>query len=121
MKSELPQNWFEDAILDGLSQLFSLGLQGTPAAELAPITAKTWAKVLWKQPIGWVEDADTWRIDSAFTMLMGRIDRFPAPRDLMFTMPERKKLTAIPAPKQSEEEMDANKKRLKEILKTVAG
>lgn len=117
MKSELPQNWFEDAILDGLSQLFSLGLQGTPAAELAPITAKTWAKVLWKQPIGWVSDADAWRIDKAFTALMGRVDRFPAPKDLLTTMPERKEVLKIGRPKLSEAECAANLEKINQLIR----
>lgn len=117
MKSEMPESWFEDSILDGLSQLFSLGLQGTPAAELAPITAKTWAKALWKQPVRWERDHDLWRLESAFIAVPMRLDtnRFPSPKELYLALPERRQILKIEC-KISEEERAANSKKLKDML-----
>ena len=117
MKSKTPEAWFENCIVDGLSAMFSLSLQGTPAMEVLPITAKTWAQVLWQQPIGWERDADVWRLQDAFMRLMGRVDRFPAPKTLMDVLPERKVLVKIGAPKMSDEERHANLLKMNELLR----
>lgn len=116
-KSEFPEAWFADAILDGLSQLISLSLEGTPALELAPITAQTWAKALWRQPVGWNRDEDLWRLESAFTALPMRLEknRFPSPKELYLALPERKQHPKIEH-QISDEERAANSKKLKAML-----
>jgi hypothetical protein len=119
MSQGVTQAWFEDEVLDGLSMLFVLGLPNTPAAESITLTAKAWGVTLWNMPTGWVQDADCWRMQKAFVQLMGRVDRFPTPKqfyDLVSGI-ERKQVTKIGAVKISDAERAANAERLKRELR----
>jgi hypothetical protein len=72
-------------------------------------------------PIGWVQDADTWRIKKAFIQLMGRTDRFPTPNNFYVLLEsiKRKELVKIGAPKVSDDERAANSERFSALLKSA--
>jgi hypothetical protein len=114
----MPQSWFEDEVLDGLSMAFVLGLPNTPPAESIALTAKAWNVTLWNMPTGWVQDADNWRMRKAFVQLMGRADRFPTPKQFYELVAgiNRKPVVQIGAAKISDEERAANAARLKREL-----
>jgi hypothetical protein len=115
----IPQQWFEDEILDGLSMVFVLGLPNTPAAESIELTAQAWQVTLWNMPTGWVQDADVWRMKKAFVQLMGRLERFPTPKQFyeLLTAIERKQVTQIGSAKISDEERAANAERFKHEIR----
>lgn len=122
MSSGIQESWFEDEILDGLAMLFVLGLPNTPAAEAITTTARAWCLALWNMPIGWVEDADTWRIKKAFIQLMGRADRFPTPNNFYVLLEsiKRKDLVQIGTVVDiSDEERAANAERFSMLLKSA--
>lgn len=118
MSQGMPQQWFADEILDGLSMVFVLGLPNTPAAESASLTATAWSAALWSMPTGWVQDADVWRMKKAFIQLIGRAERFPIPKQFyeLVSAIERKKVTQIGAVKISDAERAANAEHLKRAL-----
>lgn len=83
--------WFNNLVVTGLQQLYSLSLQGCPAAEVLPLTAVSWVEALWRaRP--WVEALDAARLAVAFTALAAAAERWPAPRQLLHH------LVARPAP-----------------------
>lgn len=118
-KTISPEPWFDDIILDGLTQLFSLNLEGTPASELAPITASTWSKSLWAQSINWCETLDAWRLERGFILTMGRVNRFPSPNSVLLSMPPRPELKKIEGNKISEKERSDNAKKLRSLIKNA--
>ena len=74
--------WFADAITEGLKVLYPLRLDGAPPAETLGATADTWETVLWHIK-HWDETRDKQDIKRAFIRLAGRVERWPAPRQLM--------------------------------------
>lgn len=93
--------WFHNGVVSGLQFLWALGLPGTPAAELATMTASAWVHALWHHPWRWDEEADSKRLREAFTTLAARVDRWPAPRAVLEAMPPRRRppaLTYAPEP-----------------------
>jgi hypothetical protein len=97
-KTEFSQPWFDDIIIDGISQLLTLSLEFAPALELAPLTVKTWQKTIWNQKINWEPEADAWRIEKAFVLLAGRSERFPTPNALILALEKRKTKILLNAP-----------------------
>lgn len=73
--------WFNNRILEGLQFLWALGLPGTPAAELANLTASAWIAALWQMQ-AWDEELDSYRLHEGFMTAAVRADRWPAPRTI---------------------------------------
>jgi hypothetical protein len=118
MSKGMPQTWFANEIVDGLSMVFVLGLPNTPAADSIAMTAKAWSLGIWNMPTGWVEDADVWRMQKAFVQLIGRIERFPTPKQFydLLTAIDRKQVAQIGAVKIADEERAANAPRFRREL-----
>lgn len=91
------EKWFEVAIISGIQRLLSLSLDGTPAAKTITLTAATWVDVLW-QNRAWDAELDETRISDAFRQLAIRADRWPAPRDLLLSLPSRPEPLKLRAP-----------------------
>lgn len=79
--------WLMDAIVDGLSALLALRLDGAPAHDSAVMTAKTWAVAFMAQPRLWDCQRDAPRVSQAFATLVGQVNRWPTPRQLLDVLP----------------------------------
>lgn len=97
MAAKTHEKWFEVAIINGIQRLLSLSLPGTPASRTITLTASTWIDVLW-QNRAWDAALDETRIADAFRQLAIRADRWPAPRDLLLTLPARSEPLKLNAP-----------------------
>lgn len=91
-------HWFRNRVVSGLQFLLSLGLVGTPAAELATLTATTWIAALWNSRPGWNEALDNARLEAAFMALAVDADRWPSPRALLDRLPARPQQPRLPPP-----------------------
>lgn len=116
MKIEAPQ-WFRRTVADGLKVLVALSLANEPALDLMPATKQLWIHLLWRHG-AWVE-ADAERILEGFTRLATRIDRWPAPRQLLDTLPRRPQAKALEAQPASREEALAHLAEMRNILRGV--
>lgn len=117
MKTDAPQ-WFRRTVADGLKVLVALSLPNEPALDLMPATKKLWIHLLWNCGKAWQED-DASRILEAFTRLATRVERWPAPRQLLEVLPPRPQPKSLPAAKASKEEAREHLQAMREILKGV--
>ena len=114
-KGEAPQ-WMLSEVAGGLQRLVLLALPGTPAAETIEGTARAWADALWYAPKAWDRDLDAPRIATAFRVIGHRLERFPAPKDILTAMPPRPPQPALPEPAISPEQQRANLRRIAQIM-----
>ena len=120
MKTEAPQ-WFRRTVADGLKLLVALSLQNEPALDLMPATKKLWIHLLWNCGKAWQEDTDTNRILTAFTRLATRVDRWPAPKQLLELLPSKDQPVSLPAPDIDREEAKRHIAEIRAMLKGVKG
>lgn len=90
--------WFSNQVVSGLQYLWALGLPGTPAGELAQLTATAWIDTLWHHQVRWDEDLDPPRLEAAFKTAARMADRWPTPRQVLQALPDRLPTPALPAP-----------------------
>jgi hypothetical protein len=118
MKTEAP-DWFRRAVADGLKVLVALSLPGEPALDLMPATKRLWVHLLWNCNRAWQPD-DAARVLEAFTVLATRIDRWPAPRQLLDALPRRPRpQPALPAPKADPEKARRYIEQMRRMLRGV--
>lgn len=91
-------DWFHNRVVSGLQFLMSLGLNGTPAAEVVRLTATAWITALWEGGPAWDEQADNARLERAFMALAVKAERWPAPRALLDHLPPRAQQPRLPPP-----------------------
>lgn len=115
-----PRRWFADAIVDGLMGLHVLSLDRRPPADQIDYTAQVWIESLW--PLKeWDEELDAERIRAAFARLVRDCDRWPAPIDFRRALPERPPQPRLPAPKRTESERKAARKRIQSMIEEALG
>lgn len=90
-------DWFHNIIVDGISRLYSLSLEGAPAADVLPITTSVWVATLWDAG-AWDESLDSARMKAGFVRLERSLTRWPPPRKLLDELPPRPEQKALPAP-----------------------
>lgn len=90
--------WFHNQVVSGLQYLWALGLPGTPAGELAQLTATAWIDTLWCHHVRWQEALDPPRLEAAFKAAARQADRWPTPRQVLQALPDRVPAPALPAP-----------------------
>lgn len=117
MKTDAPE-WFRRTVADGLKVLVALSLPGEPALDLMPATKRLWIHLLWHCGKAWCED-DAGRILEAFTRLATRIERWPAPKQLLEVLPPRPQPKAITAPAADPKEAKRHLAELRAMLKGV--
>lgn len=88
--------WFRAAIAQGLVRLVALSLPGTPPADTIALTREAWIEALWKSQ-SWTE-GDAARIEEGFALLSARVERWPAPAQLLAALPPRALPRALPEP-----------------------
>lgn len=86
--------WFHNAIIDGVQLLYSLALNGSPAAEVLPLTTTGWVEVLWRGS-AWDAQRDSDRVRLAFFSLARVADRWPAPKALLDHLPPVEPVRAL--------------------------
>lgn len=91
-------DWFHNAIVTGIQNLYLLSLPGSPAGEVLPGTVEVWVRSLWSMPIAWDERLDLPRIDAGFMHLAQTCDRWPAPKLLLANLPGRPAQLALAPP-----------------------
>lgn len=124
MAEEVP-DWFRNAVIDGVSFLYSLALRGAPSAEVVPLTTTGWIDILWRRPGRWIEELDAPRLGPAFVALAGAVDVWPAPRALLEHLPPRQDTGAVllPAPAPSADQrarLAALRRRVRDHLTGAA-
>jgi hypothetical protein len=117
MKTEAP-TWFRRTVADGLKILVALSLPNEPALDLMPATKKLWIHLLWNCGKAW-QQQDISRILEAFTRLATRVDRWPAPRQLLESLPPRPQPAAIAAPAVDRAAAKAHIQQIQAMLKGV--
>ena len=120
MIAPVPAPWFAKRIRRGLAALVALRLEGHPAADMVEATAQVWVQALWPGRV-WEEAADSGRIGETFRQITLHETRWPAPAVFLRYLPARAPLAALPAPKLSAAEKEANKARLQKMLDELAG
>jgi hypothetical protein len=117
MKTEAPL-WFRRTVADGLKVLVALSLPYEPALDLMPATKKLWIHLLWNCGKAWREE-DAGRLLEAFTRLATRVDRWPAPKQLLEVLPPRPQPLSLDAPEVDREASKRHCQALVEMLKDV--
>lgn len=117
MKTDAPE-WFRRAVADGLKVLVALSLPGEPALDLMPATKRLWIHLLWNSNRAWQAE-DAARLLEAFTLLATRIDRWPAPRQLLDAVPRRKAPPALSGPRADRETAREYLNKMRDMLKGV--
>lgn len=112
--------WIEREIARGLQGLLALRLPGAPGEDTVGMTLDVWLAAIALRAAGWREEADAARIQQAFTVLFGRAERWPVPRDLLDALPTPQAVTALPAPRLSAEERAANRARLDALMRELS-
>ncbi|MAP35689.1 MAG: hypothetical protein CME75_07955 [Halomonas sp.] len=110
------EQWFRDAVTDGVMRLLSLRLPSAPWEDESEYTTKMWIEALWAAPIGWDEEQDAHRLRYAFNRLGGQAERWPAPRQLLSLLPDRPQRARLPKPPMSEAKRKANRERLRSMI-----
>ena len=81
-----PPPWFRGAIVDGVSMLMALRLEGAPALDTIKATTAAWIRSLWRKR-WWHQERDLPRIVLGFDYLCSSFDRWPAPVHLLRSLP----------------------------------
>lgn len=110
--------WFNNAIIEGLQKLVTLRLENTPPMETIQLTASTWQEILWPKK-RWHQQIHQRRIESAFTQMMGNINKWPAPKDLLDYMPKGEGQHMLPKPPPSQEEKRRGQQVIGNLLKNL--
>ena len=82
-----PPSWFRGAIVDGISLLMTLRLDGSPAADTIKATGAAWIRALWRRR-WWHQERDHPRIIAAFDSIAASFTRWPAPAHLINALPQ---------------------------------
>jgi hypothetical protein len=117
MKTEAP-TWFRRTVADGLKVLVALSLPYEPALELMPATKKLWIHLLWNCGKAF-DEHDASRILEAFTRLATRVDRWPAPKQVLELLPSRKQAPGIEPPPVDRAAAKKHIKAIQAMLKDV--
>lgn len=89
--TERTDHWLCEVVSKGFQKLLLLRLDGVPAAELIAMTAELWVDTI---GYGLNEEQDRERIARGFTLLQGKIKKWPQPVELMAILPTRMKAAA---------------------------
>lgn len=119
-----PAAWFHNAVIDGVQLLYSLALNGGPAAEVLPLTTTGWIETLWRARGSWEQHLDAQRLQAGFISLAGACERWPAPKQLLDHLPARPELPAItyaPPPVTADKRLQlaALRRRVTDVLSTT--
>lgn len=109
--------WFAAEIRTGIATLYTMSLEGCPAADVVTATANLWVSDLWSDRRCDWHESDAERIRNAFHRLRTNSRRWPQMSDFMAFLPARQISDATALPKRvfTEAERVANLRRLREL------
>lgn len=107
-----------DAVIDGLKALFVLRLPGAPAAETLEAVGRLWIGIVERHQKQWDAQRDAGRIEAAFEKLLGEVDRWPSPSELLRRLPPRIEI-ALPSRKRTDDEVVEVVSTLDELSKKM--
>lgn len=113
------QDWFFNAVTEGLQRLLVLSLPRTPAAENITMVNEVWVDALWGSGELWEEKRDSHRIEEAFKALTRNSEIWPNPKAMLAVMPKRTPLQALPPPILSAEQVVENRRRMTQNLRQL--
>lgn len=82
-------DWVRNQVLDGLSKLLVLRLQGAPPADTVQAVAEVWCEALTPHTWAFVAEYDTQRLPTAFKLLIQQADKWVQPAQLIKLIPPR--------------------------------
>jgi hypothetical protein len=90
-------DWMKREVVEGLQALLALRLTGSPAADMVVLTANIWEQAFLRR-LGKsaIEEVDAPRIREAFLVNFPKLKEWPAPADIIESMPPRPKRQALP-------------------------
>src|SRR5262245_25074973 len=91
-------DWFNNAIVSGLQWLVVMSLRGTPPEDIMEFTREAWQDTVWRSQALWDQAADEQRLSAGFLRLRQSMDRWPAPKNLLDAMPQRREVPKLPEP-----------------------
>lgn len=111
--------WLERSLADGLCALITLGLDGTPAADVICRTADIWRLVGERQGLK-IEDVDAPRIRAGFEKLLTQgLKRWPEPAELIKALPRRPERQKLDEPPLTDEQRAAGQEALRRLRKEL--
>lgn len=111
--------WLERGLADGLSALITLGLDGTPAADVICRTADIWRLVAERAGLK-IEEVDAPRIVKGFEKLLSQgLNRWPEPAELIKALPRRPERPKLDEPPLTEEQRQAGMEALRRLRKEL--
>lgn len=85
-------DWVRNQVLDGLSKLLVLRLQGAPPADTVQAVAEVWCEALTPHTWAFVKGVDEMRLPMAFKLLIQQVDKWVQPAQLIKLIPPRPEL-----------------------------
>ncbi|MCS4503873.1 hypothetical protein NYO91_07255 [Arhodomonas aquaeolei] len=114
-------DWFQEVVAEGIAKLYVLRLDSAPAADTLDGVEMVWVEALWHCGKQWDEAADYERLRRAFVALTQRVDRWPAPKQLLENLPPRPQPKSLPQPKPTPEERERAQAFVRRMREIVAG
>lgn len=106
-------DWLRIEISAGLQALVAQSLKFQPGADMIAMNADVWHVSLKK--VCTIEPVDAPRIRAGFERLFGRVEEWPAPKQLLELMPARPPRQSLPMPEPTE----ADRQKGLAVLKTL--
>lgn len=113
--------WMGEIVKYHMERLRLLNLDGAPPGVAMGEVTRIWAETLVSGKADWHRELDAPRLHHAFLKLTRQADRWPAPRHLLDALPARPQPKALPLPEMSREQREANRARLRAMLKEALG
>lgn len=107
--------WLENTVIQGFQGLLALRLSNSPPEDAVNMTVDIWLVAISSAGV-WDKTLDEPRFIKAFQYLYRSVDKFPTPKQLLDALPRRKEFKQLEAPKLTQEQIEKNKQRIKEML-----
>ena len=110
-------SWLKREVVEGLQALIALRLKGAPAADMVVLTAEIWQRAFERRLGKYaIEEVDASRIREGFMAQFPKLREWPAPADVIESMPPRPPRAALPEPQVTQEQHQENVRRVKTML-----
>lgn len=117
---DLP-GWLEAELLEGLSGLLLLRLEGAPAADASDATANVWLAAVRSRNRVWVKERDVLRMRQGFAQLYASCDRWPTPKQLLDALPAEAEQQRLPPPPLTDEDKQRGNRMLARLREGLSG
>jgi hypothetical protein len=113
-------DWLRREVVEGLQALLALRLDRAPAADMIVLTANIWERAF-ERRLGTnaIEAIDAPRVREGFLVNFPKLREWPAPADIIESMPPRPPRPALPEPQVSDEQHRENVKQVKAMVEEL--